>query len=187
MLFSLSNWPYVVLLEECPQGQTCRSAKARPGINTMFLDANLEEQMKLYICSVPQSRAENYQIGMKERVWGVPGDHGDKMRRVRPGDRIAFVVAGSFRSVHEIESERYVDRTPIWPDGIYQFRIRISAPLASGCVAGSFLSRRISFMKDKKAWGGTLQGASGVFNDRATRADHDEIFAALESSNTETS
>lgn len=98
-----------------------------------------------------------------------------------PGDTLVFLVAGQYRSIHRIETAPFVDQTPLWPakDGDYfPNRIRISDPMFSGHAGAATLANRISFMIGK-TWGGTIQGASGVFNDRLTDEDLDLIKSNL--------
>ncbi len=88
-------------------------------------------------------------------------------------DSLVFLVGGIYRSIHRIESEPFVDDTPLWPekDGDhFPHRIKISPPIAAGQVAASALADQISFMRGK-VWGGTIQGPNGVFNDRLTPED----------------
>ena len=86
------------------------------------------------------------------------------------------------RSIHEITSERFVDHAPIWPlknGSPFQFRVRISDPITAGRVEVGSFSEEISFMRSK-TWGGTLQGANGVFNARPTARDFKVFTTALE-------
>jgi hypothetical protein len=86
---------------------------------------------------------------------------------------LVFLVAGQYRSVHRIESEPYIDDTPLWPekDGDhFPHRIKLSPPLLVGEVSAAQPAEQISFMRGK-IWGGTIQGASGVFNPHLTEAD----------------
>ena len=85
-----------------------------------------------------------------------------------------FLASRHIRSVHRIESGVFKDNTPLWPpkDGdLFPFRIKISAPTYAGEISSDEFVPHISFMRNKEAWGGTIQGASGVFNDRLTDGD----------------
>jgi hypothetical protein len=62
---------------------------------------------------------------------------------------------------------------------VFPFRIRISKPLYVGMIQKEDFVRGISFMSVVDKWGGTIQGASGVFNDRLTERDVDFIKGRL--------
>jgi len=126
-----------------------------------------------YICSVSGDFPENYEIGVRANLWGVVEKYEKRIRNVRPGDLLVFVVGGKFRSIHRVESPPFYDETELWPkkDGsVFPHRIKIGDPLAYGRVAVRILANQIGFMQGK-TWGGTIQGASGVFNDKLTDAD----------------
>lgn len=128
-----------------------------------------------YLCSVASSAMANYDIAMRERVWGVREDQESRIAPVHEGDLLVFSVNRSFRSIHRIESAPFTDYTPVWPTGpndtVYPLRIRISAPLQDGLVPIEDVYTEISFMRDTQRWSGTLQGRNGVFNNRLTDAD----------------
>jgi predicted RNA-binding protein len=133
--------------------------------------------MSYYICNVSPRFPKNYEIGMSARKWGVEEKYENRIRNVTPGDLLIFVVNRRFKSIHEIKSSYYREETPLWPikdKDIFPYRIDISAPIFVGDVLVPHLADEISFMKGKK-WGGTLQGAAGVFNDRLTHEDFDLI------------
>ncbi len=129
--------------------------------------------MAIYLCAVLPRFPENYQIGIHAGTWGVEEKYKNRIASVVPGDTLVFLVAGQYRSIHRIESVPFVDQTPLWPakDGDYfPYRVKISEPLFLGAASAVALANQISFMKGK-TWGGTIQGASGVFNDRLTTQD----------------
>ena len=83
-----------------------------------------------------------------------------------------------FTGNHRVESEVYEDTRPLWPpkdEDLFPFRIKISKPLYVGTIRKEDFVPEISFMSVVDAWGGTIQGASGVFNDRLTEKDVDFI------------
>src|SRR6266849_2748920 len=109
--------------------------------------------MSIYLCAVSGRFPENYEIGLQAQVWGVEDKYKNRIAAVRPGDSLVFLVGGDYRSVHKIESEPYVDDTPLWPekDGdLFPHRVRISPPLAVGHVRARELADEISFMKGKE-------------------------------------
>lgn len=138
--------------------------------------------MKAYLCVVSPRFPENYHIGVQARTWGVEETYRRRIQRVRQGDLLVFIASGAIRSIHEIESEVFEDRTPLWPPkggDIFPWRIKISAPTHRGEIPSTAFSDKISFMAAVDKWGGTIQGASGVFNDRLSEADLDYIKSRL--------
>lgn len=129
--------------------------------------------MTNFLCSVSGRFPENYDIGVRANRWGVEEKYEKKIRDVRAGDTLVFVVGGAFRSIHRIESEPFFDNTPLWPkkDGsLFPHRIKISDPFKRGRLPVKEIAAQISFMEGK-FWGGTIQGPHGVFNKRLTDAD----------------
>lgn len=128
-----------------------------------------------FICTVSPRFPENYHIGQNALLWGVEEKYESRIRRTAPGDLLFFSRGSStILSLHRIESEVFRDDEELWPEkdgSFFPYRIRISPPLAVGEVPLDGLASRISFMKDKDRWTGTLQGPNGVFNDRLTDED----------------
>jgi predicted RNA-binding protein len=137
---------------------------------------------RTYICTVSNEFPWNYEIGVRNGKWGVEAKYHNRIAAVRPGDLLLFAVGGEFRSVHRILSEPYREETPLWPPkngDVFPFRIDIGPPEIIGEVRIADLAPRISFMKDVRHWGGTLQGRNGVFNARATPEDLHLITSAM--------
>jgi hypothetical protein len=140
-----------------------------------------------YICAVSSRFPENYEIGIRAGKWGVEERHLKRVSDVRAGDTIIFVVGGRFRSIHRITSDVFEERSLVWPlkDGDpFPYRMRIGPAEAVGSAPAAELAPHISFMRNTRAWGGTLQGANGVFNARATPNDVELIRMALLASGT---
>jgi hypothetical protein len=138
--------------------------------------------MKTFLSVVSPRFPENYHIGVQARTWGVEARYENRIKQTSVGDELIFIIGGVIRSIHRIESEVYRDDTPLWPpkDGdLFPYRIKISAPTYAGQVSSDEFVRNISFMRDAQAWGGTIQGASGVFNDRLREADVNFIKSRL--------
>lgn len=127
-----------------------------------------------FLCAVSARFPENYEIGVRSNTWGVEERYEKKIGRASEGDLLVFTVGGEFRSIHRIESDPYFDDSYRWPekDGSrFPYRVRISDPLHKGAVPVDQIVSQISFMRDKKRWQGTVQGAHGVFNPRLTDQD----------------
>jgi len=130
--------------------------------------------MKIYLCAVTARYPENYQIGLHALRWGVEERYSGKIAGVRRGDTLVFLVGGEFRSIHRIESDPFMESTPLWPpkDGsLFPHRIKIGPPLYKGHANANQLAAHISFMRTKERWTGTLQGPHGIFNPRLTPDD----------------
>lgn len=137
--------------------------------------------MKTYLCAVSPQLPENYQIGLQALTWGVEKRYRKRIAKVRKGDELVFLSRNS-KSIHRIEGPVYKDETVLWPPkkgDIFPYRIKISKPLYRGEIPPNKFSSEISFMRDTDAWGGTIQGASGVFNDRLTEEDVNFIRSRL--------
>jgi hypothetical protein len=138
---------------------------------------------RAYICTVSNSFPENYGIGIGLGKWGVEERYASRIAPVRPGDLLIFAVGGEFRSIHAVLTPPYVETELVWPPkngDIFPHRISIGPALTSGRIRVAELAPSISFMRGKRAWGGTLQGPNGVFNSRATAEDVQLITVALQ-------
>ena len=138
--------------------------------------------MKSYLCAVSPRFPENYHIGVQACTWGVEARYENRIKQTSPGDEIVFLASQQIRSIHRIESEVLEDDYPLWPpkDGdLFPFRVKISRPTYTGQISSDEFVPHIGFMRDKEAWGGTIQGASGVFNDRLTDEDVSFIKSRL--------
>jgi len=138
--------------------------------------------VKTYLCAVSPRFPENYHLGVQSRTWGVEARYQNRINQTSPGDELIFLASQQIRSIHRIESEVFKDNTPLWPpkdDDLFPFRIKISRPTYAGQISSEEFVPHISFMRDKEAWGGTIQGASGVFNNRLTDGDVDFIKSRL--------
>jgi hypothetical protein len=135
-----------------------------------------------YICTVSPKFPENYQIGIRANCWGVEEKYRKRIAGVKPGDMLLFVIGGEFISIHTIESAAHRDESILWPPkngDVFPWRVTISDPVLKGAaVIKGDLQHKISFMKGK-FWGGTIQGASGVFNDRLTHEDFELIKSKM--------
>jgi hypothetical protein len=46
----------------------------------------------VYWVTVGAGRQDNFEIGMREGLWGVPDEHRERIRDVKPGDKLIFYV-----------------------------------------------------------------------------------------------
>ena len=137
--------------------------------------------MKIFICTVSKQYPENYDIGIEAGIWGVTEEYEHRIRRINEGDQLVFYISGVgvFKSLHRIESEVFEDYTPLWEPykgSYFPYRIKISEPIKISEKPVKSIWHNISFMRGKKAWSGTIQGRSGVFNDKLTNDDLSIIF-----------
>lgn len=108
--------------------------------------------MANFLCAVSGKYPENYQIGLQAGIWGVEEKYEAKIGRCRIGDVLVFVVGGSARSIHTVESDVFVDNEPLWPPkdgGNFPIRIKIGQAVNTGDVPLQEVSKQISFMQGK--------------------------------------
>lgn len=129
--------------------------------------------MKTYLCVVSPSFPENYHIGLTAGKWGVEERYHNRIKDICEGDELVFIQNQTIRSIHKIESAPFYEDELLWPPkggDRFPWRVRISEPIYQGAIAKDIFKDTISFMIGK-VWGGTIQGASGIFNNRLTEAD----------------
>jgi len=78
---------------------------------------------EVYWVTVGASLQENFEIGMRNGVWGVPERYGDRLNDVEPRDKIIFYGRDVGFALCEVRSRPYRDDTRLWPDGPYPYRI----------------------------------------------------------------
>lgn len=83
----------------------------------------------IYWVTVGTGRQGNFEIGMQHGVWGVPEEYGEKLRGVEEGDKLIFYGKEVGFALCQVRGKPYYERQPIWPDGEYPYRIRITPPL----------------------------------------------------------
>jgi hypothetical protein len=139
--------------------------------------------MKTFLCVVSPTFPENYYIGISAGKWGVEERYKQRIGKVSVGDELVFIADQKIKSIHRIESPVNFEDSPLWPPkkgDLFPWRIKISAPLFKGAIPKDVFKDQISFMRGK-VWGGTIQGASGVFNERLNQEDMAFIKANLSS------
>jgi hypothetical protein len=141
------------------------------GANTtgVVVDAVVHPDDDVYWVTVGTGRQDNFEIGMQHGVWGVPREHGDRLRDIGPGDKIVFYGRDVGFALCEVTSRPYRDTTPMWPDGEYPYRVRITPPLrrnAASDFASVFrhlMDRHGQRYGSAQAAGRSIGGAGGVF------------------------
>lgn len=132
----------------------------------------------VYWVTVGAERQANFAIGMREGLWGVPEEYGERIRHVRPGDKLIFYGRDVGFALCEVRSLPFHDSQRVWPDGDYPYRIRITPPLQRN-EAEDF-SSVYQHLRDRfgkpytspQAAGRAIGGAGGVFrklNDQEVR------------------
>ncbi|MDV3244801.1 MAG: EVE domain-containing protein [Nitrososphaerales archaeon] len=102
---------------------------------------------------------KNYRICLASGLWGV-NRQTRTIQEVRVGDIITFYIAGAmqFSGVYRATSEPFEDRTPLWPDKPYPWRVRIEPLNQVGRIHAPEIKDRLSLIGDPKHWGTFLQG-----------------------------
>ena len=83
----------------------------------------------VYWITVGTGRQDNFEIGMRNGLWGVPVEYGDRHTDVHPGDRLVFYDRDVGFALCEVRSQPFYAADRIWPDGDYPYRVRITPPL----------------------------------------------------------
>jgi hypothetical protein len=124
---------------------------------------------EVFWVTVGTGRQENFEIGMRNGVWGVPEEYGDRLRGVKPRDKIIFYGKSVGFALCEVRSKPYPDVTPRWPDGVYPYRIDVTPPLKRNeasdfrGIFGHLLDRDGRPYATPQAAGRAIGGAGGVF------------------------
>jgi len=147
--------------------------------NESYLDGALVRQKitdepdskstRYYWVTVGKGLQENFELAMSENVWGVEGKYSDRINSVKEGDFILFYGKDIGFALCQVEKGLFEDRSRIWPDGIYPYRIRISQPVQRSLNAS--LSDVSSCLRGPEnrtydsvnAAGRAIGGAAGVF------------------------
>jgi hypothetical protein len=120
--------------------------------------------------TVGKGLQENYELAMNKGVWGVPSKYLNRIQSVKEGDFIVFYGKEVGFSLCPVVSEKYFeDRSRIWPDGVYPYRVKIGAPVHRS--HGTSLSDVYDALLDPEghrygtvnAAGRAIGGAAGVF------------------------
>lgn len=103
--------------------------------------------------------SENYKICLASGLWGVNRQI-RTIQDVKKGDIITFYIAGikQFSGVYRAVSEPFFDRTPLWPDKLYPWRVRIEPLNQVGRVNASEIKDRLPLIENPEHWGTFLQG-----------------------------
>lgn len=135
----------------------------------------------VYWVTVGKGRQDNFEIGIRNGVWGVPSEYADKLKNVAPGDKIIFYGQAIGFALCDVLSKPYHDSKRIWPDGDYPYRIRITPPLRRN--EASDFSSVYRHLVDRfgrpytsaQAAGRAIGGGGGVFR----KLTHKEIAGLL--------
>ncbi len=111
---------------------------------------------------------QNYRICLASGLWGV-NRQTNTIQEVRPGDVITFYIAGAkqFSGVYRVTSEPFFDKTPLWPDKPYPWRVRMEPLNQVGRIYAPEIKDRLPLIGNPEHWGTFLQGEMK----RATTAD----------------
>lgn len=135
----------------------------------------------VYWVTVGAGRQGNFEIGMRNGVWGVQAEYRSKLEDVAAGDKIVFYGKDVGFALCEVKTGMYHDTTRIWPDDIYPYRIRITPPLRRNAAEefrGVFRHLRDRYDQpypSPQAAGRAIGGRGGVFR----RLDRGEVAGLL--------
>lgn len=119
--------------------------------------------------TVGTGRQDNFEIGMRNGLWGVPEEYGDRLKGVRSNDKLVFYGREVGFALCEVRSAPFHAAEPVWPDGPYPYRIRITPPLKRNiaedfaAVYDHLLDRHGRPYSSPQAAGRAIGGRGGVF------------------------
>lgn len=103
---------------------------------------------------------QNYEICVREGLWGVQYAK-NMIKQMKPGDLAVFYIKGKkeFRGPFIITTKAYYeDKTKIWPDKTYPWRIEIK-PYRKYIEKNALqIVHQLEFIEDPNKWGTHLQG-----------------------------
>jgi len=102
---------------------------------------------------------QNYKICLASGLWGV-NRQTRTIQDVRKGDIITFYIAGAkqFSGVYRAVGEPFFQRTPLWPDKLYPWRVRIEPLSQVGRVDATEIKDKLPLIGNSGHWGTFLQG-----------------------------
>ena len=157
---------------------------ARAGAVIAKIDALVHPDDDVYWVTVGAGRQGNFEIGMRNGLWGVPPEYRGKLKEVEQGDKIVFYGRDVGFALCEVKSRAFQDAATVWPDGPYPYRIRITPPLKRnraeefGGVYRHLLDRYGQPYTSPQAAGRAIGGQGGVFR-RLDRAEVAGLLRAL--------
>lgn len=123
----------------------------------------------VYWVTVGADRQENFEIGMRNGVWGVPEEYSAALREVGAGDKLIFYGRNVGFALCEVRSKPFHDRNRVWPDGEYPYRISITPPLMRNeaedfsSIYKHLIDRFGRAYTNAQAAGRAIGGRGGVF------------------------
>jgi hypothetical protein len=123
----------------------------------------------VYWVTVGANRQENFEIGMRNGVWGVPEEYSNALHEIVPGDKLIFYGRDVGFALCEVRSKPFHDSTRVWPDGDYPYRLTITPPLMRNeaedfsSIYKHLTDRFGSAYNSPQAAGRAIGGRGGVF------------------------
>ena len=129
----------------------------------------------LYLVTVAPNLQENFDLGLKNGVWGVPKGFESRLNDVKKGDHLLFYGKKVGFVLCRAESDPFFDNKPLWNDNEYPRRVQISQPMLRSTTAqfrdvGTCLRDKEGFpYKSVNASAMAIKGAGGMFRRLADR------------------
>jgi hypothetical protein len=138
----------------------------------------------VYWVTVGAGRQDNFEIGMRNGLWGVPEEYGERLKDVGPGDKLVLYGRDVGFALCEVKSRPFHAADRIWPDGIYPYRVRVTPPLKRN-IADDFAGvwRHLQDRSGRpytssQAAGRAIGGRGGVFR-KLSRSECAGLLRAL--------
>jgi hypothetical protein len=163
------------------QGRTAEAVLFRADGLRPRVTAAVRPDDAVYWVTVGKGLQGNFEIGMRNGVWGVVDQYWRKLEQIEPGDKVVFYGRDVGFALCEVVSLAFHDPKRLWPDADYPYRIRITPPLrrneAQGFrgVSRHLVDRFGQPYSGAVAAGRAIGGAGGVFR----RLSRDETAGLL--------
>ena len=148
------------------------------------VDTLVRPRDAVYWVTVGKGRQENFEIGMRNGLWGVPEEWGERLKGVGPGDKLVFYGREVGFALCEVKSHPFYASDRVWPDRDYPYRIRITPPLKRNAaddfsaVWRHLRDREGTPYRNPQAAGMAIGGRGGVFR-RLTKQECSGLLRAL--------
>jgi hypothetical protein len=155
------------------------------GRQITLIEAVIRPEDTVYWVTVGAGRQGNFEIGMRNGLWGVPSEYGNRIKEVRPGDKLIFYGREVGFALCEVKSSPFHDAARVWPDGDYPYRIRITPPLKRNAADDFAVAWRHLLDSNGRPYtspqaaGRAIGGRGGVFR-RLTRQECGGLLRALQ-------
>jgi hypothetical protein len=143
-----------------------------------------EKGSNYYWVTVGKNLQDNFELALTEGVWGVDSKYSARIQPVKKDDYIVFYGKEFGFALCRVSSSWFEDRSRVWPDGVYPYRVKIGTPVLRNHTTS--LSDMFQCLLDPdghaygnvNAAGRAIGGAAGVFRPLAA-TERQRLFDIL--------